>query len=235
MFLYQSIVDENKKNPKLSVDRLNDIFLKIVEDLQPTHFIEAGAFEGDTSIKVKRLVPKCSVYAFEANPYNYKNFKPKFDNTDINYLHLAVSNQVGSVTFKVQKEYTNGDPISQIRGNNSILERTSSDIVYEDVQVPCTSLDDFFKEIITDNDSIAMWIDLEGVAYLALTGADNVLSKTKCIKIEVEEHQYWKDQKLAHDIISYLTDKNFIPVVRDFESKLQYNILFCSKDILDKL
>jgi FkbM family methyltransferase len=218
---------------KKSVVNLNEVFFKLITEVSPCDlFIEAGAFDGTTSLLVQKAMPRAQVYAFEANPYNYAKFKSSFENNAVNYMHLAVSNQTGNTTFKVQKE-REGVSIPQIKGNNSILARTDHTVSYENVTVPCVRLDDYFAGKYDSNNCIGMWIDLEGFAYQALSGAKNLLDCVSVLKVEVESYQYWKEQKLDQDVCEFLTIQGFIPILRDFEYQQQYNILFCKPSVVN--
>lgn len=117
-----------------------------------------------------------------------------------------------------------GKKVDVIKMDNSITPRNKKGLVYEQVNIECTKLDTYFKDKNFSN--ISMWIDLEGHGYECLQGASNLLENTNIIKIEVEDKQYWKDQKLSTDIIDFLGTKHFVPVLRDYQSTMQYNILF---------
>ena len=218
---------------KKSVMHLDKLFFELITKIRPCDcFIEAGAFDGTTSKLIQTMLPQAKVYAFEANPYNYSQFCSRFNDTLANYVHLAVSNTVGLTSFKIQKA-RDGIDIPLVKGNNSILARTDNTVIYEDVTVPCVTVDSYFADKINHTDSIAMWIDLEGTAYQALEGATQILPMVDFIKIEVESYQYWEGQKLDKDIYNFLIKHGFVPILRDFEYQQQYNILFCKQSIID--
>jgi FkbM family methyltransferase len=233
-YLFPDIVKFLKnKTQEESSKILDEIFIEIVTKISTcTVFVEAGAFQGDTSLYIQSVLPNCKVFAFEANTYNFVRFSPNFQNSKVLYVNKALSDKDGIITFKIQKEI-NGNPVTQIRGNNSILPRVGTTFVYEDATVECTTLDTFFLGKLNHDDCISLWLDLEGHAFEVLTRSVSVLEKTSCIKIEVEEKQWWEHQKLAEDIVSFLTDQKFIPIIRDFQYNKQYNILFCKKEIIE--
>lgn len=227
---YDDFVDGTSQK---SIRTLDDIFFRLVTEVAPCdYFIEAGAFQGETSISVQNALPNASVFAFEANPYNYEQFKHLFDNSTAKYINLAVSGTNDSVLFKVQKTYMD-EPLSPIRGNNSMLLRTEPGVGYEDVTVNSTTLNNYFADKIKPGQMVAAWIDLEGAAYEALLGSVNVLPNIGVIKIEVEKHQFWENQKLDFDIRALLSQYGFFPVLRDYEYPNQYNILFCKSEIME--
>jgi len=209
---------------------LDKMYYSIITDIIPcTHLLEAGAYEGNMSYNIISKMPNCNVIAIEANPYNYENFHKRFIDTSAKYLHCALSNENGSVTFNVQKKI-NGNDVGLIRGNNSILERSNGNIEYESVTVQSYKIDELFD--LQSGDMMTMWLDLEGFAYEVLTGGTETFINTYCIKIEVETKQFWKEQKLDSDIIQLLEGHGFKKVFRDWESPKQYNILFMKESVL---
>lgn len=209
-----------------SVITLDDMFFKITtEVIDCTKFIEVGCFDGQTSMFIKDKLPSTDVYAFEANPYNYSEFHKALSSKNINHIHKAVSNTNDDVTFRIRTKLNDID-IPKIKGNDSLLFRADGNVEYEDYTIRSTTIDSFFSEKINTGDSISMWVDLEGVAYEALQGALNTLSKVDVLKVEVESRQLWKQQKLDKDIIYLLALYGFVPLIRDFEYPEQYNILF---------
>lgn len=226
-YLLQHRFDELEKNNAVRI--LDELFFKIVTEIAHCDFfLEAGAFEGDASYNLSKMMPMCSVYALEANPYNYEHFKDKFLNTNVNYINIALSDNLSPVTFKIQR-IIRGEQINAVGGTNSILPRSHKDVEYEDVTVDATTIDSLVPE---NKNSVCMWLDLEGFAFNVLQSSVSTLKRTACIKIEVEEHQFWEDQKLANDIINFLLQFNIVPVIRDFERPTQYNILFCNLNLI---
>jgi FkbM family methyltransferase len=212
----------DKRFSQLTTSFLDRLFFKLSTELFPCdYFIEAGAFEASASSNIKKQLPTCDVYAFEANLYNYDYFKDSLQN--IHYNNFAISNKSGEIEFNIMLE-KKGQAVSLVKTDNSITPRNKKGVVYKQVTVDCVSLDDYFKDKNLSN--VSLWIDVEGHGLECLQGADKVLEKTNMIKIEVEEKQYWKDQKLSVDIVKFLETKNFIPVIRDYQSPMQYNILF---------
>lgn len=232
--LYSTNYDDFDNNTSAqSVTLLDEIFFKLVTEAAPCDFfIEAGAWDGTMSRMVHNVLPWTEVHAFEANPHNYSEFRSLFKDTQINYINMAISNQTGELTFHVHTN-VNGIDLPRIKGNDSLLLRTESNVTYEQVTVPSTTLNDYFVDRIQNVNSVALWIDLEGAAHQALEGASELLTKTKIIKIEVESYQFWKNQKLDRDICLFLAQHGFLAVLRDYEYPQQYNILFAKQEIID--
>ena len=120
---------------------------------------------------------------------------------------------------------------ARIMGNTSILPRNKPNADYEDVAVSATTVD---EELVSQRlpRPMAMWIDVEGAGYEVLKGADRALLHTSVIFIEVEDHSFWKGQLTAPGVVTYLCDRGFLPIARDFEYDGQYNIIFARHSCL---
>ena len=209
----------------LGVKELDDKFYSLIEEKKPDLFLEIGSYDAQTSNKVKGIVPDCKVVAYEASPYNYKKFLGTHQN-DIEYLNLALSNYVGDTTFYVQLS-NNGRLLPKTKKNNSILKRTESNVVYENIKVKVETIDNMFAD---EYNNIAMWIDVEGVGYEVLLGARALLERTNLIKIEVESREFWKEQYIDQKIISLLESLGFTYMYKDQERDGQYNIIFLKEN-----
>ena len=208
----------------LSNEELTNMFLNSVVTLRPDFFIEVGCFEASASIYVSSKLPECNVYAYEANPHNYSNFKDQLLQYNFNYVNKAISDFHGTTQFYLQKlKKKNKNKNKHVRGNNSLLKRTDRKVEYEEVSVNCNTLDNLHYQ---EDSTYALWIDAEGKGFEVLTGSEQILKKTKLLLIEVESIRHWKEQLLDYDVIALLTMHGFKQIYRDQEYPEQYNILF---------
>ena len=235
MYRYQSTVDYlQTQGAKPSAELLNKIFFELIIKKYPCNwFIEAGAFEATASSLVKEKLPNCQVYAFEANPDHYSHFKDNLQT--INYVHQAISNYSGMIVFKQQATGSNGIVFPKVRGNNSVKSRTlDKETVYNNIEVSCNTLENMFDAQILPQQTAAVWIDLEGVAYEALQASTKLFDRVSFVKVEVEDKQYWENQKLSTDIIDLMSAYGMTALIRDFEmvSVAQYNILFANNNLI---
>lgn len=202
----------------ISVTDLDKKFFELAEQKNIDLFLELGAYDASTSMKIKETIPSCDVHAYEANIENFEKFKNSV--TDINYHYSAVSDFTGQLEFFIQRKHR-GRKINKDK-SNSIKPRTDTQYEYDKVMVDTYKVDDI--DYINHN-NIALWIDVEGNGYEVLKGAENTLDNVSLIKIEVETIQHWKDQKLADDVIGFILDKGFKIPYRDQEYPAQYNLL----------
>lgn len=220
-----------KKRDQTAIQLSKLFHMLLVEVVKPKYFMEIGAFNANFSTKLRPDLVGTKFFAFEANPYNFNKFKERVHFSGIEYLHTAISDHVGTVTFNLQKS-VDGESVDPIRGNSSLLERNQDQVEYEKITVPCDTVDNRFAHILNDSDSVAMWVDVEGMAYEVFTAATQTLTRTKLILVELEDKDHWEGQKLACDVIELMYSKSFLPIARDFEWPYQHNVIFAHVDLL---
>lgn len=214
-----------------SADDLAHFFFQIVRVSQPELFIEAGAKDARTSIRARRYLENARIVAFEANPHNYARFRKnkELEQGKIDYLNYALAEKTGTLTFRIKKE-RDGEKLNPIAGDNSILTRVEQGVVYEEVTVPSTSLDDYFEG---NTKSCCLWVDVEGATKEVLLGARRLLDQASFMIVEVEDRPIWEGQWLRKDLSPYLFDRGLVPIARDFQSRYQYNIIYVKDWMID--
>ena len=228
--------DVNSKADRLrSCADLTEFFFQLVRVLEPGLFIEAGAKDGSSSKYARKYLPDSRIVAFEANPYTYDRFKGKFGRSGVEYLNLALSNEVGTIVFNVNVG-TDGSPRADGRGSLMKFDGDSDEFSGSvEVTADATTLDTFFAGF--EYESCALWVDVEGASEMVLGGASKTLDKADVVIIEVEDRAYWADQWLRTDVMAYFFQHGLVPVSRDFQSRYLYNIVFVrnSKLSIDRI
>ena len=207
-----------------SAIELANLFINLVKMNNIETLFEIGAFNADVSNFLSDSVK--NIHAFEASKRNYESAKNNIKNNVV-YNNLAVSDRNDYV-------YVNSLVDTENPGADSIMERSVLEGDYESIKVKSVTIDSYADENDLTNTSIAMWIDVEGAAGLVLDGAKKILAKTQVILIEVEQHEFWKDQCLCGEINKILFENGFVSIARDFEYEHQYNIVYVKNDMLDK-
>ncbi len=212
-----------------SAKALVDFFFGVVRISKPSTFLECGAKKAEASIRARKLLPDARIVAFEASPENYKAFSTTrgFVENNIEYRHQALNDRAGTVTFNIRRKM-NGEPINHT-GANSILLRTADNVEYDHYEVPCIALDDEFG---VENETFALWIDVEGASKQVISGGQKTLSKANAVLIEVEDYYAWEEQWTTDTVVQNLYNLGLVPVARDFEYNGQYNILFIRDTVL---
>lgn len=218
-----------------SADRLQStydlqrLFLQIVRIFEPDLFIEAGAKDAGISRRARTFLPSARVVAFEANPFTHRRFDVMHDNAavGVEYLHLALSEQAGTVTFNLLAA-EDGTPAAD--GNGSLLRHEAPPNGFVEVNVEAVTLDGFFGDSFTQ---CALWIDVEGASKQVLSGAESVLDRASVLIIELEDRAFWGQEWLRPQIYSYLYDRGLVPVARDFQARYLYNVIFVRESLLE--
>jgi len=218
----------SEKERQRSNTELANLFGNIIANSNIDSFFEIGALNAEFSMFIKDHVK--NVVAFEASPRNYKNAKDSL--SDIEYLKMAVSDIDGEVEFNIATSTKSGSGAINVGADSMMSRIDNQDIIYNVNKVPSTKLDTFIKNKKWDNQTNALWIDVEGASFKVLSGAENTLANTKVIFIEMEQSTFWKDQALVDEINKILCNKNFVPIARDFEYENQFNVVYVSEDIL---
>ena len=202
----------------ISVNDLDQKFFELAKQKNIDLFLELGAYDASTSVKIKEMIPSCDVHAYEANIENFEKFNSGL--SDINYHYNAISNYNGESEFFIQRKHR-GVKINKDK-SNSIRQRSDARYEYDKVVVNTYKIDSLDY---VDHTNIALWVDVEGCGYEVLSGANNTLDNVSLMKVEVETIQHWKNQKLADDVIQFILDKGFQIPYRDQEYPEQYNLL----------
>lgn len=216
-----------------SRDRMQAFFQQLQRFLKPELTLEIGAHMAPFSRKMSRL--GFEAHAFEANPYNFAAFSDYLRRRapKVRYHHLAVSDADGEVPFQI-KESRSGKAVSKVAGNNSLLARSNDSYAYESANVPSVRLDSFLRQNALEGRSFSAWIDVEGALGKVTSGFGSALQSCLSLIVEVEEASYWQGQTLYFDAMRYFASQGLVPVARDFESVHQYNLVYLSKDMLQR-
>lgn len=117
---------------------------------------------------------------------------------------------------------------------HSLLKRKDSDKAHS-IEIPCARLD----TVIESNDlrglPCCLWIDAEGASAQVLAGSEAILPQITSLYIEVELNEYWEGQWKDIQLFEWLLEHNFIPTLRDFEYRFQYNCIWINKNLFSNI
>ena len=76
----------------------------------------------------------------------------------------------------------------------------------------------------------------EGASAVVLRGATRLLDEVDVLMIEVEEIPLWDGQEWTRsDVVEFLGGHGLVPVARDRQSRMQFNVVFVRGDRLADL
>ena len=214
-------------------------FFNIIDRLNTTTSLEIGAFQAEFSRQFISNTANRHALAVEANPHNYKKFKPSLTEAGVNYHHAAVLDREGPCELQLHVtdlDIENG----YIRGNNSILKSDARPDT-QAVSVPGTTLDALVQSyvesgVIPDPEVThpVLWIDVEGALDLVIAGGNQTIANSTVIFAEVETECLWNNQATFIEVAAQLDKLGFSPWLRDCEYEPeQFNVMFANRKLVD--
>ena len=116
-----------------------------------------------------------------------------------------------------------------------MLERDDGLACHTD-RVRAITLDDYFsQQLVTDDPTFALWIDVEGVLDRVLNGATKVLQRTVILRAEIEWTEVWRGQVLGQESKDMLEHLGFACLGDSLvpETHSQSDVLFVRRDALN--
>ena len=209
------------------------LFFGLVYTLRPDLILDVGSMDGSHALLFRRLAPRARILAFEANPENFREMAAsrRLATARIETVQRVVSDRAGTTTFHTLQM---GGPADAWRkGASSIHHRVANSACQETpVQVESTRLDDFLSAD-TAAQRIAVWIDVEGAAYEAVSGLERITERVAFLQLEVETEPYWEEQRLQADVDGLLRRLGFVEVCSDARpGSTQFNVLYVHSLVL---
>lgn len=205
-----------------------DYFFRACAHLGTKQLIECGANRAETSIEFMQKGLGKAV-AVEANPDTYRTRTTLAEARGVQVINAALGATAGEVVLKVP--VSNG---TVHEGASSLFSR-SEDTEYIEHRVRQATLDEIAISHGLQHEGIALWIDVEGLAHQVLSGARQLLNakSIELIYVEVETIKYWENQYLASDVDDLLAEMGYVPIIRDIQSKHQFNLLYVPESRVD--
>lgn len=187
--------------------------------------LEAGAHNGSDSVKIAKLLPDCTIYAFEPQPLLFQQL---LNNTrafkhQIHCYQLALSDVNGSAEFYVSNGLDNG--------SSSLLKPDYHLIFFPQVQfnqkimVQTKTLDTWAKENGIEKIDF-LRLDMQGYEPKMLAASPNMLKKVKVIYTEVSTKELYKGIILYPQYNKWLQELGFTLVREEVSPDFGGDALF---------
>lgn len=177
---------------------------------------DVGSMDGADALRFRDMLPSARIYAFEANPENYRRMAadPALRERSIQALPFAVSDANGAADFFiVDADYSCPN---DLRGLSSLYRRNDRFAPVAVAQVQTVRLDSFLATERTTHARVALWIDTEGAAYEVIAGMQGALQQVQLLHVEVETAPLiGAEQKLYPDVKSLLHTMGFRELATD--------------------
>lgn len=195
--------------------------LRLYSPAQPLVIFDIGACEGEETIRYSRRFPQARLFAFEPLPANQSLVRANFARYTIanaELVPLALADRPGEATFHV----SSGRPPHEFSGadwnygnkSSSLLPPADATPMHGWIEfkgaitVQTDTLDNFCRERGIDRiDFVHM--DVQGAEHLVLSGAAATLPRIGALWLEVAEREFYRGQKLRHEIQALLRRRGF--------------------------
>lgn len=187
--------------------------------------LEAGAFDGKETIKMKNIWPESTIHTFEPVPSLYegliKNIAPY---KKVFSYPLALSDSNGKSKFYLSEINNAPGIVSQ---SSSLLQpkehlKCADTVVFKNqIMVDTITLDNWAKLNNVDHIDF-LWLDMQGYELNALKAAENILKTVKVIVTEVEFVEAYAGQPLYNDVKKWLEEKGFKLVAKNFSPAISH-------------
>lgn len=185
--------------------------------------LEAGAHIGRDTVKMSKLWPEGTIYAFEPVP---ELFKQLVENTktykNIFCFPSALSDKVGEAALYVSSGASTAA--------SSLLEpyeytKKRPEVQFTPIQVPTTTLDTWAQEQQVDHIDF-MWLDMQGHELTVLEAAPRIFRTVKALLIEVSLTERFKKNPLYDEVRSWVENQGFNAIQEDIPKHDKINIFF---------
>lgn len=196
------------------------------------NIFEIGAHRGYDIKEIKLMWPDANIYAFEADPFNYKICQNNCVNLAKTFIYnLAIYDKNEKLKFnrfcdieKIPDDQTLIGKNFQFTGCGSIKnpgvglkEIYKINDVVEQIEVDAVSLDTFCKDNNV-NSVDAIFMDVQGAEWNVINGCSDLIKTTKAIILEWSTKYVLYENELDFDFIKmYLESIGFKEVEREYQ------------------
>jgi FkbM family methyltransferase len=180
-----------------------------IKNPAPT-IIEAGAFNGDDTLRFITRWPQASIYAFEPIPELGDALALKFE--PYKEIHVVKEALVGYPSRQI--EMHSFDANAQNHGSSSILppsehlEREPSVQFSRRILVNGLTGDDWLETVSLDRIDL-LWLDLQGAELEVLTASRKILEITEVCHVEVSTRRLYEGAALYGEIFDFMVSMGF--------------------------
>ncbi len=180
--------------------------------------LEAGAFNGRDTLRLRNFWPQAKIHAFEPVPEIFKELSHNTScYTQITCYPFALSNSDGTQLFYCAQNPKKPSATCQAGTLNKPKDRLlHSPIIYpKTIKVPTYTINSWAMHY-TISQIDFMWLDLQGHELSVLETSENILNTVSVIFLEVNFIEAYENQPTLSMLTDWLKVRNFIPVARDF-------------------
>jgi FkbM family methyltransferase len=179
----------------------------VLQNLKCDYVVDVGANRGQFALIARKMFPKAKIHSFEPLEEPAQIFKKVLGNDSGVTLHpYAIGREKMTTVIHVTRNDDSSSILSITQTQSSMFPGATE---METRQVTVLPLSQ-----VLDAESIPpaalLKIDVQGFELEVLKGCSDILGKFSHLYIECSFVELYKDQALAHQIISWLEQRGFI-------------------------
>jgi 2-O-methyltransferase len=205
-----------------SKHQIEDELLHLFSRDEAVIIFDIGTCEGEDAVRYSNMFPSARIFAFEPRPDNLKKIHENlrhYQKKNVIVSDLALSSSNGTATFFL----SSGKPGNEVESDNWDFGNKSSSLLPpseqmkevtswlnfdQTIEVNTKRLDDYCAEHKLERIDL-IHMDVQGAELMVLEGAGFFLDKVKCVWLEVEAVELYKDQPLKNDVENFMKAKGF--------------------------
>jgi 2-O-methyltransferase len=175
--------------------------------------LEAGACNGEDTVKFAERWPQATIHAFEPVPELFRVVERRTSHFSRVYRYpLALSDRTGSATMYIS------DKDGGHRDSSSLMTPAEHLVDYprikftQSITVQTTTINDWAAREGIDRVDF-MWLDMQGMELRSLKAAGSILPTTAAICMEVACKEMYRGCPLYDEVISWMRGRGFIPAI----------------------
>jgi FkbM family methyltransferase len=209
------------------------LFLKLLKTLEVEVICEVGSMDGTDALLFRRTLADADIVALEPNPANFVGMQADaaLAQARIEVVPAAAADFNGDAPFYLVPAPF-GPEERSLRGMSSLLKRTEMRYAGACISTRVLRLDSLLHSRAPDR-RLAFWIDSEGAAFEALTGAAGIARWLQLVHVEVESAPcIGAEQRLYADVGALLRSWGFAEIATDAsDDALQFDAVFIRRDL----
>ena len=171
--------------------------------------IDIGAYKGLFSKTANSFFPFERTICFEPNKLLIDVIKKNNSNSNVIIENIALSDKEGTATFHLHQDSSMNSIVeSNIEVLNAEFPWDNPDLLDKNL-VPTNTLDNYMKNLDTENYSLFIKIDTQGNELNVLKHSIQTLKLTKVLLIEFMFLSPYKNDFAFFDLISFLNNHDF--------------------------
>lgn len=188
--------------------------------------LEAGAHIGRDTVKMARLWPDATIYAFEPVPDLFQQLKERTAGLpNIHSFQLALSNTMGTATMHVS---TGASTAASSLFEPHEYRKSRPNVHFHPIIVHTITLDQWAEEQRIDHIDF-LWLDMQGNELNVLKASTKIFPTARALLIEASFTQRFKGNPLYDEIIGWLATHGFKAIAQDEPKHDKVNIFFIRK------